>query len=74
MTVTGMVLLAVAAWIETQEKAPYAVNLLLVMFEPAGWFTVWTGLDNIFNIPAQKKNDRDYFLKLSQVEITFIPY
>lgn len=74
MTVVGMTLLAVAAWISQQQSLQYGIHLLLVMFEPAGWFTVWTGLDNIFNIPAQKKNDLQFFLKLSQVEINFIPY
>lgn len=49
-------------------------HLLRVVFEPAGWFCMWTGLDNIF---TQSKSEKMEFLfnkKMAHAGIQFDTY
>lgn len=55
-------------------KGGFMSNLLVVMLEPAGWFTVWTGLEKIFINFKEKHPDFDFYQKMSKVEITFNDY
>lgn len=52
----------------------FAFNLLFVMFEPAGWFTLWNGLDKIFIAPKDKQPELDFYRKMAKVRINFYGY
>ncbi|HXP50728.1 MAG TPA: hypothetical protein VN922_12270, partial [Bacteroidia bacterium] len=47
MVAGGMILLFLASLIANQEPMQLGMRLLLVLFEPAGWFFMWTGMDNL---------------------------
>ena len=49
-------------------------NLLFIILEPAGWFTAYTGLERIFNIPAQKTEEAGFYGKMASSHITFKGY
>jgi hypothetical protein len=50
------------------------LDVTLVVFEPAGWFLVWYGLDAIFYQTKQKKNDLAFYRKMTKAEIHFDTY
>ncbi len=68
----GATLIITAALLYKKEE--FMFNLLVVMLEPAGWFTTWTGLDKIFSSIKEKKPDLEFYQKMSRVEITFNGY
>lgn len=49
-------------------------HLLVVVLEPAGWFTFWTGLDEFYKLKKDKLPDYDFYEKMSKVDIKFWSY
>jgi hypothetical protein len=70
----GFALAMVAAVILPQTANDVASNILLVLIEPASWFTIWSGFDRIFYVWKQQKPDLDFYSKMSKCEVVFNPY
>ncbi len=74
LSVASVVVLFTAASLPQMGLDEYLKNLLQVILTPGGWFMIFTGLENIFNKPRQKKGEADYCRKLSRCRITFLEY
>ena len=74
LTVIGIVLMITASYLSFMKPERYPVHLLIVLFEPAGWFLLWTGLDHLVYQSKSAKKDFDFFLKLTKSEIKFFTY
>lgn len=55
-------------------KKGFLFNFLFVVFEPAGWFTIWTGFEKIFLAEKEKKADLEFYKKMANVTIHFYNY
>lgn len=49
-------------------------NLSIVLLEPAGWFTIWTGLDRILSTREIKKEELEFYSKMSKADFHFGTY
>jgi hypothetical protein len=49
-------------------------SFLVVLFEPAGWFFFWEGLNQVIFESKTKKPDLEFYKKMSNAEITFFSY
>jgi hypothetical protein len=47
-------------------------NFLKVLFEPAGWFMIWTGLDRMLIAGKPIKRKRDFYARLEKVKVEFV--
>ena len=74
MAFAGAVMLVLATLISLYGGDHVWTHILLVLLEPAGWFTAWTGLDEVYYTARQKKPDLDFYQKMANVEIIFISY
>lgn len=72
LAVTGMAMMIAASYISSLRTDNFLMHSLLVMLEPAGWFLVWTGLDQLLNFSREKKPELDFYNKLSKSKIVFI--
>ena len=63
-----------ASLITLFENSNIYLKLSLVLLEPGGWFMVWIGLDNLFFPPSGKKQEEEFYHKMSGCEITFHGY
>ncbi len=70
--VLGVVFVSIATFVYDY-KTIYT-NLLLVILEPAGWFTMWTGLDKMFSGVKEKMPELDFYRKMSNAKILFHSY
>ncbi|SRR3989344_307817 len=70
----GFLMMIFATYILHSERKGLGFDMLYVFFEPAGWFTVWTGLDLIFSFAREKNHDLDFYKKMSRANITFSHY
>jgi hypothetical protein len=70
----GMVLMLLATYVSSLGTESFLNHFLFVFFEPAGWFIFWTGLDIMFVKIADKSADHDFYRKLANCEIRFVPY
>ena len=68
----GIILMIAASYISFINPEKYHVHLLLVLFEPAGWFLLWIGLDHLVYSLKDTKRDLDFYLKMTKSEINFI--
>ncbi len=74
VTVTGFLLLIIAAWVHHNSGESFLWSLITVVLEPAGWFTIWTGLDAILFKSKQNLPEMEFYDKMSRAEIKFDTY
>jgi len=68
----GSALTLIDAGIASQEG--YFYKLIFVIIEPAGWFTVWTGLQKMFLDSREKKSILEFYKKMANAKIYFTSY
>ncbi len=49
-------------------------NFAFVLFEPASWFVMWAGFEQIFNTWKKDKGDLDFYKRMTESKISFLPY
>ena len=74
LTLIGIIIMIAASYISFMKSEKYHIHFLLVLFEPAGWFLLWTGLDHLVNSPKETKKDLDFYLRMTKSEIKFFTY
>ncbi len=70
----GVAALFGAAYISYLNFPSFWPHLVIVLMEPAGWFSVWNGSDQLMKSDKLFKPDRDFYRKLTSAEIKFLPY
>lgn len=70
----GFILMSLALALKETSIGKALTNLLLVILEPSGWFTVWFGFEKIFYGVGDKKPDLVFYEKMTKCEIVFLPY
>lgn len=68
----GGVLIMIAVLIQAYEG--FLFKFLLVLFEPAGWFMMWTGLEKIFSEVKEKHPEYEFYTKMAKAKIYFLSY
>lgn len=74
LTLIGITIMIAASYISFMKPEKYPVHLLLVLFEPAGWFLLWAGLDHLVYSSKETKKDLDFYSKMTKSEIKFFTY
>lgn len=68
----GVVLITIASLIIDKEGQLF--NVLVIILEPAGWFTTWTGLDKLFADMIEKQPEYEFYQKMAKIEVKFYSY
>ncbi|MCW3070684.1 MAG: hypothetical protein JWO44_574 [Bacteroidetes bacterium] len=74
LTLIGIIVMVVASYISFMKPQKYYVHVLLVLFEPGGWFLLWTGLDHLVYSSKEAKKDRTFYLRMIKSEIIFLTH
>jgi hypothetical protein len=74
MATAGALMLIIATLISIYGGSQVWTHIFIVLLEPAGWFTAWTGLDQIYYTAEAKRPDLDFYRKMVNAEILFISY
>src|SRR3989338_7043716 len=61
-----------ASYLATFGKASFAANFFETLLEPAGWFTAWTGMDQLFYTAHEHKSELDFYM--SRIEFSKTSY
>jgi hypothetical protein len=56
------------------EQPGLLFKILFIMFEPAGWFTLWNGLQKMFLDTKEKMPEFQFYQKMAKMQITFYSY
>lgn len=74
MTTIGVLMIMLATYFLSLQSDSLIIHFLIVLLEPGGWFTAWTGLDEIYYTAKTKKPDLDFYSKMVLAEIHFTAY
>jgi hypothetical protein len=74
LALSGAASMVVASYLSFIQPESYYVHALKVLFEPAGWFLLWTGLDHLVYQLKKKKKDARFYRKMANAQIKFITY
>lgn len=70
----GVFILTIAVVLMSAVSEGFLQTFLLFLLEPAGWFTIWNGFDYLFIQPSSRYDERDFYHKMSNSDISFISY
>ncbi len=71
LTLSGIIIMIAASYLSFMKPDKYHAHLLIVLFEPAGWFLLWTGLDHLVYSLKETKKDRSFYSGMAKSEIIF---
>ncbi|MBX7140496.1 MAG: hypothetical protein K1X63_05380 [Chitinophagales bacterium] len=71
MGLIGIALLLIATYMVYEAFPGFLATAVTVVLQPAGWFLVWNGLDNIFFESKELKNERSFLGKMQDCSIQF---
>lgn len=74
LALLGFVLMFLSSYISHQPAQTLFLEFVRVVMEPAGWFLVWYGCDQIFYDARSKKPELEFSRKMSRSEIHFDSY
>jgi len=74
LTLVGMTMILLASYISALQTDKFYMRVLFVLFEPAGWFFVWTGMDDLFFAGRKRKGEVDFFSKMVNTKIVFASF
>ncbi|MFA6462048.1 MAG: hypothetical protein WCV90_07330 [Candidatus Woesearchaeota archaeon] len=75
LSILGFILMVGAALISHYTLDGFWYTLLIIFCEPAGWFTLWWGLDHIFYFGKAKKPDYLFYERMNNhAEVNFGSY
>ena len=72
--ISGVLMIMLATFLSTIPDSALWVHLLIVILEPAGWFTAWTGLEHYGFAREERNEELIFYHKMMQAEIIFLPY
>ncbi len=70
----GFSLLISASVINYFYNSSFFFTMIATILEPAGWFSAWSGLDNIFIKPQEMQPALRFAEKMAKATIVFEPY
>lgn len=74
LALLGICMMLLAAYIQMQPLSTFLLQLVFVLLDPAGWFALWYGLDQLVSISTQKRPELDFYHKMAKCEIRFASY
>lgn len=72
MAICGAAALMVAVFITSLGEHTLWQSALKILFEPAGWFLIWTGLDKLYLGGKPIKRKRDFYALLEKSKVKFV--
>lgn len=72
--IAGIFFMVSAAAVNHYLKESFLITLLTIIFEPAGWFTFWEGLNQLIFETEKKKPELNFYRKMANAHIYFTSY
>ena len=74
MIFLGILTIALASYVSFQASESFFMHFLLVVLEPAGWFTAWTGMEELYAISRKTNPELSFYAKMTRAVIVFTGY
>lgn len=70
----GLIFMLIASYLKELQVTQFYMTFLLTLFEPGGWFLLWTGFDYFMNYSRNRLQDVAFFNRMADVHIEFGSY
>lgn len=70
-TISGVSLMLLASYISFLNSETFYAHVLRILFEPAGWFMLWLGLDHLVYFPEKTKKEIKFYTRMAEAKIEF---
>ena len=70
--VISIFLLTGASYISSLKSGNILLHVLLVVLEPADWFLIWKGLDDLLSSSHEETPELDFYNKVVKSKIVFV--
>jgi hypothetical protein len=70
----GIIMMFLATFILFQEKKNFVLSFLIILLEPAAWFSFWEGAYLLVFKVKEKNPDLEFYEKMSKAEFVFCSY
>ncbi len=67
----GFALILFIFYLTINAESGVYLHGIILMLEPVGWFTTWTGLDLVFQTSRKEQSTLDFSSKMATAQITF---
>lgn len=67
----GVFMMTIASMVSSFRSGNILMHTLLMVFEPAGWFLVWSGMETLINSSRKEKPELDFYNKIMKSKIVF---
>lgn len=75
MILVGLILSVLTVlFVVPNEEGNIWLSVLMVLIEPAAWFTIWEGANKVFDTWKVMAPDLEFYKKMSKCEISFTAY
>jgi hypothetical protein len=74
ITLSGVLLIVLASYLFGTHSNKFYIKLLFVLFEPSGWFFVWTGMEDLLFGSPKQREELDFFSKLAKAKVVFVSF
>lgn len=74
MVVIGAILGVIATWLYGFEEKSFLFKFILILMEPASWFSIWEGMYHIFFEAKDILAEFKFYHKMTKSEIKFNSY
>jgi len=71
--IVGCFFMATTTIVKTY-SASLLTNFLIILLEPAGWFSFWEGLAKIFIQSRKEKPEQSFYMKMADIDVSFSSY
>lgn len=72
LTVAGILMMLSAGYISSLKSYNVLLHILLVVFEPAGWFLVWVSMEHLISSNRKEKPEIEFYSKMAKSRIVFL--
>lgn len=70
--IIGITFSLISTFLISQEGFLYSMPLIIT--EPGGWFSLWTGLDKVFLETKSKRPEIEFYEKMAKITVKFYSY
>lgn len=70
----GVLCLFFAGLLSSLHSESLAIHFLMVLLEPAGWFSAWVGLEQVYFDSKDLREEFGFYEKMSKAQIIFTEY
>lgn len=72
LTILGIGLMIIATQLRFYElDKTFLFSIIITIMEPAGWFSMWFGLDHFFYLNKEKTKEHEFYKKMAKSKINF---